>query len=90
MANINLLPWREEQRKEQTQQFLAVMGVCAVFVALIIVGVHVFIGNAIDFQKDRNKFLQTEITRLDKELKQIDELENTKESTLRCQLPLSS
>ena len=82
MANINLLPWREEQRKEQTQQFLAVMGFCAVFAALIIVGVHFYIGNAIDFQKDRNTFLQTEITRLDKELKQIDDLENTKEKLL--------
>ena len=82
MANINLLPWREEQRKEQTQQFLAVMLASAFFVALVIGGVHVFIGNAIDLQNDRNTFLQTEIKRLDKELKQIADLENTKEKLL--------
>ena len=82
MANINLLPWREEQRRELTQQFLVVMGMCALLVALTIVGIHVFIGNAIDFQVARNTFLQTEIDRLDTELKQIADLENTKEKLL--------
>ena len=82
MANINLLPWREEQRKELTQQFLIVMGVCAAFAGMIIFGVHIFIGNQMDYQNDRNNFLKNEITRLDKELKQIDNLENTKEKLL--------
>ena len=82
MANINLLPWREEQRKELTQQFLIVMGVCAAFAGIIIFGVHIFIGNQMDYQNDRNNFLKNEITRLDKELKQIDNLENTKEKLL--------
>ena len=82
MANINLLPWREEQRKELTQQFIIVMGVCAAFTAMIIFGVHIFISNQIDYQVDRNNFLKNEITRLDKELKQIADLENTKEKLL--------
>lgn len=82
MANINLLPWREEQRKELTQQFLIVMGVCAAFTAMVIFGVHIFISNQIDYQVDRNSFLKNEITRLDKELKQIADLENTKEKLL--------
>ena len=82
MANINLLPWREDERKELTQQFLVVMGVCAAIAGLIVVGVHVFVGNQIDYQKDRNTFLGNEIVRLDKELKQIKDLENTKEKLL--------
>ena len=82
MANINLLPWREEQRKELTQQFLIVMGVFAAFAGMIIFGVHMFISNQIDYQNGRNTFLKTEITRLDKDLKQISDLENTKEKLL--------
>ena len=82
MANINLLPWREEQRKELTQQFLIVMGVFSAFAGIIIFGVHMFIGNQIDYQDGRNTFLTKEIKRLDKDLKQIADLENTKEKLL--------
>ena len=82
MANINLLPWREEERKELTQQFLIVMGVSVAFVCAIIFSVHAFIGNQIDHQQDRNKILKDEIVRLDKALKQITDLEDTKEKLL--------
>lgn len=82
MANINLLPWREEERKELTQEFLTVMGVSALFAGLIIFGVHLFVSNLIDYQAARNTFLKNEIVRLDKELKQIKDLENTKEKLL--------
>lgn len=82
MANINLLPWREEQRRELTQQFLIMMGVGVVFVAAVIFAIHIFIGNSIDNQIARNTILQDEINRLNKALKQISELENTKEQLL--------
>lgn len=82
MANINLLPWREEERKELTQQFLIVMGVCVGFVGMVIFAIHIFIGNSIDHQTSRNIFLQDEIARLDKALKEISNLENTKEKLL--------
>ena len=82
MAKINLLPWREEQRKEQTQSFLITMGLSVVFVAASLFAVHFFINNQIDYQTNRNNILKAEITRLDKELKQIATLESTKEKLL--------
>ena len=82
MANINLLPWREEERKELTQQFLIVMGFCATLVGALIFFVHVSIGNVIDNQVSRNKVLQDEIKRLDQQLKQISSLESTKSKLL--------
>jgi len=82
MANINLLPWREEERKELTQQFLIVMGIFAALVCAIIFSVHISISNVIDNQVSRNKVLEDEIGRLDLALKQIASLESTKEKLL--------
>lgn len=82
MANINLLPWREAERKEQTQNFLIVMGVCVAFSAAAVFSVLLFLGNQEDYQVERNNFLQAEIKKLDNALKQIADLENTKEELL--------
>ena len=82
MANINLLPWREEQRQEQTRQFATMTGLFMALTAAIIFVVHVMFSNQIDHQKYRNKILQDEIATLDTALKQIDTLENTKEKLL--------
>ena len=82
MAHINLLPWREEQRQEQTRQFATVTGLSLALTGAIIFMVHVTFNNQIDHQKSRNKILEDEITRLDASLKQIEELEETKEKLL--------
>ena len=44
--------------------------------------VHITFNNQIDHQKHRNKMLQDEIAQLDKALKQIETLEETKEQLL--------
>lgn len=82
MANINLLPWRETQRKELTQHFLIIMGIGVFISAVFVVAAHLFVGTQIDYQTERNNFLKAEITRLDTALKQIVDLENTKEKLL--------
>ena len=82
MAHINLLPWREEQRQEQTRQFATVTVLSLVLTGAIIFLIHITFSNQIDHQKYRNKILQDEITRLDASLKQIEALEETKEQLL--------
>lgn len=82
MANINLLPWREEQRKEQTNQFVSVTGLALVLTAAIMLLVHMTIDRMIDHQDGRNTILKNEIKRLDDELKKIQGLEDTKEKLL--------
>ena len=82
MARINLLPWREEQRAEQTRKF----GVSALLTAIIGAGI-VFAGvrhanNKIEHQQSRNAYLQSEIDKLKKDLKEIEELESTKSNLL--------
>jgi len=82
MAHINLLPWREEQRQEQTRQFATVTVLSMVLTGAIIFMVHVTFNNQIEHQKLRNKILQDEINTLDDSLKQIATLEETKEQLL--------
>ena len=82
MAHINLLPWREEQRQEQTRQFATVTVLSLTLTAAIMFVVHVTISNQIDHQKHRNNILQDEIKTLDASLKQIEKLEETKEQLL--------
>ncbi len=82
MAHINLLPWREEQRQEQTRQFATITVLSMVLTGALIFMVHVTFNNQIDHQSYRNKILQDEIARLDESLQQIEKLEETKEQLL--------
>jgi type IV pilus assembly protein PilN len=82
MANINLLPWREEQRKEKTRQFTSMMGFSVFLTIAVFLLIHVTISSQISHQQKRNKILQDEISRLDVALKEIEGLEETKEKLL--------
>ncbi|MDR9436501.1 MAG: PilN domain-containing protein [Thiohalophilus sp.] len=82
MAHINLLPWREEQRREQQRQFLTILGLSAVLMALIILVVHLRIAGMIDHQESRNRFLQGEISKVEKQIKEINKLEEDKQRLL--------
>ena len=82
MAHINLLPWREEQRQEQTRQFATVTVLSLILTGALMFLVHATFSGQIDHQKFRNKMLQDEINTLDASLKQIETLEDTKEQLL--------
>lgn len=82
MARINLLPWREAERKRKIREFI-IYAVGGLTVALIIaLLVHIQIENQIEYQGKRNDFLQTEIASLDKKIKEIQDLEKTKASLI--------
>lgn len=78
MAKINLLPWREELRKQQQQDFLAAIMGAAGVTLLILFLAHNHISGLIDQQRSRNQYLEREITVLDKKIKEIEELEDKK------------
>jgi type IV pilus assembly protein PilN len=82
MPRINLLPWREEQRKQRLKSFgIAALGAVAVGVATVMYA-HMTVSRFIDFQGQRNKYLETEIATLDKQIAEIKELEATKDRLL--------
>lgn len=78
MANINLLPWREERRQELKKQFLVVLGGVAVLGLLIVVLADLAVNGAISHQQDRNTYLQRNIDELNAQVKEIQELEKKK------------
>ncbi len=82
MARINLLPWREELRAEQTREFVTVLGLCAFMIVALVAAVHLNIAGQINHQQFRNGTLTKEITELDLALKEIDTLEETKQELL--------
>lgn len=79
MPRINLLPWREEQRKQRQQQF----GV-AIVAGIAAAGLFVWLANVvyqswIDHQDDRNERLTQEIAENKKSIEEIEGLERQKE-----------
>ena len=80
MARINLLPWREELRKEQQRQFLTIMGLSVVLMGLIIAVVHIQYANMVSTQVQRNQFLTEQIAEVDAQIKEIEKLESDKQS----------
>lgn len=82
MARINLLPWRDEYRREKQQEFLTILGAIA---AIAVLCVYIWISSinaAIDSQKQRNKMLTDEIAVLDKRVKEIREIKKRREELL--------
>lgn len=71
MSQLNLLPWRDLRRQEVDRQVrnLAI-GVALAMAGLVYWGYY-YMNTQIDFQKDRNAYLNTEIKKLDKQLKEI-------------------
>ncbi len=68
---INLLPHREERRKRKKIAFFAGLGVAAV-AGLAMVGLwYLVVEQLISGQQQRNAFLQTEIAKLDVQIKDI-------------------
>jgi type IV pilus assembly protein PilN len=78
MAHINLLPWREERRKEKQQEFLVFLGFTAAIAAILVFFVHVQVQGMITYQDARNTYLQNEIKILDKRIAEIKKLEKQK------------
>lgn len=74
MARINLLPWRDELRQEKKQEFFTVLGGFAILGALCgylwVSGVQ----GSIDSQNNRNKLLEREISALQDQVREIQDL----------------
>lgn len=74
MANINLLPWREQLREQRKQQFTVAIVVAIVVAAVIVFFVGQTYDSLIDHQRGRNGHIQDEITKLDKTIAEINTL----------------
>jgi type IV pilus assembly protein PilN len=82
MAKINLLPWREELRKQKQREFALMSGGAAVIACLIVLLAHLHVDGMITNQNTRNTFLESEVEILNQRIGRIKELEKLKSDLL--------
>lgn len=79
MPRINLLPWRDLERRDRRLKFFVALGVAGVGAAVMALAAHIVFGTLIDAQERRNEHLRTEIKTVDKQIEQINDLEAQKQ-----------
>lgn len=82
MANINLLPWREEQRRERNQATLIVCCAMWLTAAVLVFGFKSIMDSRIEHQQARNAYIQSEINALSKVIKEIEDLKQKRDQLL--------
>lgn len=82
MPRINLLPWREERRKQRQQSFNMLAGVVVGIALLVGLAMYSLASAAISNQQARNDYLKQQISGLDKQIAQIKDLQDTKQQLL--------
>jgi type IV pilus assembly protein PilN len=78
MARINLLPWRDELRKEKQTNFIAALLAMLAITGILMLGVHYYYEDRIDYQEMRNAYLEKEIKKLDVQISKIKTFEAEK------------
>lgn len=75
MILINLLPHREAARKRQKEHFYTQLGLAVLLGGIICGAIYTWYQGQIVIQQQRNSFLQSEIAKLDIEIKDIASLQ---------------
>jgi type IV pilus assembly protein PilN len=78
MPRINLLPWRDEERKERKLKFLVALGGASVAAFLTAFVGYLMMDSMVSAQEARNAKLNEEIAELDKQIEKINSLEADK------------
>lgn len=78
-TKINLLPWREERRKQLQQEFVAMLGFAAVLGVVVVFGWYSLKQNQIETQQLRNTFVEKEVAKLEEDIKEIERLEERRQ-----------
>lgn len=73
-TKINLLPWRAELREQRKKEFLTILFGFGVAGLLVFAIWYMTLQGLIDYQRQRNQRLQTEIGLLDKKVEEINAL----------------
>ena len=79
MPRINLLPWREQQRRDRQMAFFIYLGAAVAAAAVVAFFAYLWVGALIDGQNQRNERLKSEIKTLDRQIEEINDLETQKQ-----------
>ena len=79
---INLLPWREERQRLQQRRTIIGSAVICVVAAVVVAAVWWYFSEEIAFQKQRNRYLSSEIKKTEAQLLEIDKIKERKEELI--------
>ncbi len=79
MPRINLLPWREAERRERKLHFTIALGGATVAAVALTFIAYLTMDSMVSAQQRRNDLLRGEIKVLDKEIEEINSLESDKQ-----------
>lgn len=79
MANINLLPWREERREELKKEYLIILAASVICAGLIVFAWHYYVNDQIANQQNRNIYLEQNIRELNAQVKEINAMKAKRE-----------
>ncbi len=71
MSGFNLLPWREERRRERERQFKSLLGLAAVLALVMVLAVFIYNQRLLARQHERQRLLASEIALLDARIGEI-------------------
>ncbi|GMA84184.1 hypothetical protein GCM10025855_37170 [Shewanella glacialipiscicola] len=83
MANINLLPWREEAREKQKRDYIGILAVVFLASAILVYVAVSLLEIMTDEQQTRNAYLQSEISLLDTQIAEIKKINERKKDIER-------
>jgi type IV pilus assembly protein PilN len=79
MPRINLLPWRDQQRKERKLAFFVALGGAALGALVAAFAGYLLFKSMISSQDQRNDRLRAEIKTVDRQIEEINDLETQKQ-----------
>jgi len=82
MANINLLPWREAQRRERNRTTMMICVGMWIVAGLVVLAGKMVMDGRIDHQESRNAYLNQEINALSKVIEEIEDLKDKRDALL--------
>ncbi|MEZ5501755.1 MAG: PilN domain-containing protein [Halioglobus sp.] len=82
MAQINLLPWREERRQNLKKEFLATVALVVALAAGLVLLADGIVNSQIENQVSRNQYLTDNIKELDKQVAEIRDLQKRRDQLL--------
>ncbi len=81
-TRVNLLPWREIRRREKDRQLLSASIATWILMVVVVFYAQWYMNDVIDHQKNRNSFLRGEISKLEKQIEEIEDLKRRKDALL--------
>lgn len=78
MTEINLLPWREDQREREKKRFIGLLSLCLIMTLLLVFLMNSYAVYLEKNQQSGNEILQRQISILNKQIKEQKKLEHRK------------